>query len=305
MGIVNGGCFNVVKLKALESLQFDLQDGGLQSVQPGIAPQTHVVVLFRAFAMNGQRTDQRGQLVVIRENRAAVAVAAQRLGREKAGDGRIAEAARHFAVQTAAKRLRAVFQKQQIVFLGNGFDAVKIGREAENIHRHNSFGFQLALFLYGLNAALQTVGIHVEGVLPHVHENGRGPFAGGALGGRKEREVRYEHRVSRADAPGVKDQTQRVGAVGAGNTMLRSGVLGQTFLQRLDLRPGNIMRILQYPGNGGVHLRLEPFILTVQIPKLHEKPPPYSTSTLSPKALCLRITFLVSKTALAFFCTMA
>lgn len=58
----------------------------------------------------------------------------------------------------------------------------------------------------------------------------------------------------------MKDQTQRVGAVGAGNTMLRSGVLGQTFLQRLDLRPGNIMRILQYPGNGGVHLRLEPFI---------------------------------------------
>ena len=60
VGIVNGGCFNVVKLKALESLQLDLQDGGLQSVQPGIAPQTHVVVLFRAFAMNGQRMDQRG-----------------------------------------------------------------------------------------------------------------------------------------------------------------------------------------------------------------------------------------------------
>ena len=103
----------------------------------------------------------------------------------------------------------------------------------------------------------------------------------------------------------MKDQTQRIGAIGAGNAVPHSGVLRQTFFQCLDLRPGDIMRVLQYAGDGGVYFRLEPFVLTVQIPKLHEKVPPYSTSTLSPKALCLRITFLVSKTALAFFCTMA
>ena len=103
----------------------------------------------------------------------------------------------------------------------------------------------------------------------------------------------------------MEDKAQRIGAVGTGNAVLHSGILRQTFFQRLDLRPGDIMRILQHTGNGGVHFRLEPFVLTVQIPKLHEKAPPYSTSTLSPKALCLRITFLVSKTALAFFCTMA
>ena len=69
----------------LEHGEFGQQDRRLHRVEPAIDPDTDVVVLVAPLAMHAERTENWGEGIVGDEHGTAIAVAAQRFGREEAG----------------------------------------------------------------------------------------------------------------------------------------------------------------------------------------------------------------------------
>ena len=95
------------------------QDRRLDRVEAGIQADMDIVVLRLALAVEGEGAELCGEGIVIGEHRAAVAVAAERLGRIEAGRGDKAERAAHAPVGRAADRLRGILDDEQIFALRN------------------------------------------------------------------------------------------------------------------------------------------------------------------------------------------
>ena len=100
--------------------------------------------------------DERRPLVIVGEDRTAVAVASDRLGREEGGGGDIAEGAgtvrwpvgaghdvlRHSRLvrespYTTPKALGAVFQDQETILVSDGADGLVVRRKAEKVNGDN------------------------------------------------------------------------------------------------------------------------------------------------------------------------
>ena len=132
-----------------------------------------------------------GQGVVVGQHRAAVAVAAKRLGREKAGRGGVAESAEPAAIEGRAEGLRGVVEHEQVGVLGNRGDGVVVGRQAEQVDRDDRLRRQ-AYALGGRQRGFKPFGVDVETFRLDVDEDRRGAdqrhhFRGGAEGeGRAE-----------------------------------------------------------------------------------------------------------------------
>ncbi len=71
----------------VEDLQLLDQDRGLHGVEPAGQAEPDVVVFVDALPVHADAAQRVGELVIVGEDRAAVAEAAERLGREEAGRG--------------------------------------------------------------------------------------------------------------------------------------------------------------------------------------------------------------------------
>ena len=222
--------------------------------------------------MHGVTADQLRPFVRIGEHRAAVAIAAERLGGEEARGGDVAERARHLPVDGAAEALRAVLQQQHAVALADLADRRVIRRQPEEVDRHDGPGEEAGLVLHEPYGLFKLDGIEVEGPLVDVHERGRRAEQRRRLPAREEREVGHEHRVARSDAPSHERELQRVGSVGAGYAVPGADVVCEPGFELRNLRaadetarPKNAERSLD-------DLGLERPVLGFQITKFHAAP---------------------------------
>ena len=97
------------------------------------------------------------ECVVVGEDRAAVAEAAERLCRKEAGGGCQAEGAEPAAFVAGAKALRGVIEHEQALGVSDCADRVMVGALPEQIDRNHGPGFQAAL-PRGRDAALERGG---------------------------------------------------------------------------------------------------------------------------------------------------
>ena len=95
-----------------------------------------------------------GEFGVVGEYRAAVAEAAERLGREKAGRGGKAEGAEPAALVAGAKTLRGVIEHEHALGFGDRGDGIVVGALPEQIDRNHRSRLEAAL-LGGRDAALE------------------------------------------------------------------------------------------------------------------------------------------------------
>src|SRR5690606_29338968 len=109
------------------------------------------------------RVDQLGQVVVIGQDRAAVAEAAQWLGGEEAGGGDVSPVDRVLAVQGAAKALGGVGDQLQPVPVANLANAGIVRRLAEQVDRDDDLRRQAPFGLHRLDRRLKVGGIDVVG----------------------------------------------------------------------------------------------------------------------------------------------
>ena len=114
------------------------EDRRLNGIEPAGDADTGGVVFVGAFAVNAQAAQAFGKRIVVGENGAAVAVAAERLGGKKAGRRRRRERAELAGSVGRAKRLRCVVEHLHAVRGGKCGDSVVIGRQAEQIDGNDS-----------------------------------------------------------------------------------------------------------------------------------------------------------------------
>ena len=103
---VTGGDFIV------EDLQLFNQDRGLHRVEPPREPEPNVVVFVRALAVNPDAAQRVGELVVVGQDRPAIAEASERFGGKKAGRGSKSRRAEPTALVAGAKGLRGVIEHE-------------------------------------------------------------------------------------------------------------------------------------------------------------------------------------------------
>ena len=86
-----------------------------------------------------------GEFGVVGENRAAVAKAAERFCREKAGRGREAEAAETAALVACAERLRGIIEHEQAFGFRDRGDRIMIGALPEQVDRDHRLRLEAEL----------------------------------------------------------------------------------------------------------------------------------------------------------------
>ncbi len=166
--------------------QLDVQDGGLQGVQTRIATD-FIMPVTDFHAMVYDLPQLFGQTVVLREERAAVAVAAQVLGWE---ERRAADFAHRAGLATAAVR-KNIVGANGLAGIFNYIQAVPV-RDVENLpHRralpeqmdgHDGFGARR-------NRAFDGRGVQVERIGRYINEYERQPQQRDDFGRGGEREI--------------------------------------------------------------------------------------------------------------------
>ena len=130
--------------------------------------------------MDGVAADELGPFVGVGEHRAAVAVAAERLGREEARGGDVAERAGHLSVDRPAEALRSVLEQEHAVPLAHFPDRRIVGGKTEEVDGHDDPGCEIRLVLDEPHSFFEFGGVEVEGSFVHIDETGVAPSRAGA-----------------------------------------------------------------------------------------------------------------------------
>ena len=254
-----------------EDLQLLDQDGGLDGVQTAVHADPHgqvfgvvgerlagLHVLGDDLAVDPQRVHFLGEILIIGQHRPAVAVAAQRLGREEAGGGDVGPFDGMVAIEGTAEALGRIGDQLEAVAVTDGPDGRIVGGLAEQVDGDDHARLQSALLQGRLDRRLELDRVHVEGPGVHIHKHRRGTQPRHDLGRRRKGETGTEDRIAGADAPSDQGQDQGVGAVGAAERVLRLAEGGQISLELAHLRSHD-------PGtahDGFLHGGLDPAVET-------------------------------------------
>lgn len=241
--------------------QFGQQDGGLQGVQAAVHSHAHMVVT-AVLTVAGDLAHDFGQLVVVGEDRPAVAVAAQGFAGEEAGACNRRQIAAFAAFVSCSKALGGVFNDGYAVLSRNGVDGVKVGALAVQAHGHDGFGSRG-------DGGFEQGRVNVVGARVDVHIHRLGPEQGHGLSGGDVSKAGGDNFVARAYAQRHLGDLQRVGAVGHGDAVLGAGVGGQLFFQVGHFRAQNVLAVVEYALNAFVNLSLQALVLGFEVDEFH------------------------------------
>ena len=240
-----------------EMAQLGPKQRGVQWIHPKVAADG-LVVIFRRAAVHAEDTRALGQVVAVSGDHAAIAKAAEILGREKTECAQVAHRANLPATEGRAHRLRGVLEHGQAMCLGQALHAVHVRRLAKQMHRDDRLGV-------AGNAPLGGGDVDVEIGVKRVDEHRRRAGAGDRACGCKKRERRAQHLVAGADAQRHQRKQQRVGAGADPNNVPRPNRLGGPILEPGHLRPEDELRRVEHAREGGLQLSGEWLVLCAKI----------------------------------------
>src|ERR1041385_4580761 len=143
-------------------------------------------------AMSSNRLHLLSQDVVIGEQRAAIAVTAERFGRKKTGAADSGNSATAATSLSCAEALRRIFNNREAMPGGNRIDAIVIGHLTEQTDRQQSFGARS-------NSCLEQVHVNVVCGSVNIHKNRPGPDQTNYLGSTDPGKGNSDDFVARSD----------------------------------------------------------------------------------------------------------
>ena len=204
-----------------------------------------------------------GQFIIIGEDGAAVAIAAQVLGREEGGGADISHGTGLFHRAIAEGKIRpyrlaGILDDIEAMFFCYCHDGFHVGALPEEVHGNN--GFRL-----WCDGFFQCLDVNVKGARFHIHQD-RGEFQQGYHLHRGHKSEGYGNDlIVGLQAEGHHGHLQRVGAVGAGDHMFYPQVSLQVFLEALYRRAVNECGGIDHFVDGCIHLGFYLFILRFQV----------------------------------------
>ncbi len=241
----------------VEPLELREHHGALQRVHaaPDADSRVHVAA---ALAMRTDLAAGLGQRVVVGEDGTAVAIAAERLAREKAGAAERAQVAALAGSEAGAEALRRILDDGQAVPLGDGIDRVHVRALAVKAHRKNGSRARR-------DRRFDLRRVDVEGVLLDVDEDRLAAEQGDHFGRSGKREGRGDHFIAGPKLERHQADQQRLGAAGHGDAVPRADASGKTLLELADFGPQDVLPVIEHTLDSCVDARLERLILALQV----------------------------------------
>ncbi len=171
-----------------------------------------------------------GKIAVLGQDRTAVAVAAERLGRIEAGGADRRQRADALVAGSAAEALRRIRQHRHATTAGDLGDRGIVGRQAVEVDRHHGARLQVIGIDRLGDGALEIGRVHVEGRRIDIDEDRRGTNRDDRTGGGGKGEGRHEDGVARLHAHRHHGDHQRVAAAGDADRMAGAGECGKPLL---------------------------------------------------------------------------
>ncbi len=237
--------------------ELDGQERGLQRVEPKITADVLVEVL-RLRAVRAEHPRAAREIVVVRDENAAVAEPAQILRREEAEHSERPHAADLPSLVRRAHGLRRVLDDRNPAIAREGHHGVHVGRLPEEMHGHDRLRPWRDL-------AGGVLDVHVEAVEAGVGEDRRRARARDAAGRGEEGEARADHLVARPDPQGHQREEDPVGARRDADRVLDARELGDLRFEVLDFRAEDELPGAQHALEGALELSLESQVLDVQV----------------------------------------
>src|SRR5690606_4377442 len=179
---VAGADFNALADFPFKAFELAEHHGALQGVHAAAHADPRVVVPGR-LAVYADFATSLGDRVVIGEDGAAVAIAAQRLAGEEAGASDGGQVAALAALVRGAEALRGVFDDGNAVARGDGIHFVHVAHLAVQRHRHDGLGARRDLGFDQRGIDITGVGLDVDEYRPGAQQHD--DFGGGHEGKRR------------------------------------------------------------------------------------------------------------------------
>ena len=252
----------------IKAFELGEHDGALQSIHAPAHADAGVRVA-PALPVHANLAAGLRQRIVTREDGSAIAIATQRLAREKAGATESAEIATGLPLVARAQALRGVFNHRQrammAVACGNRVDGSHVRRLAIQAHGQDDAGARRdgGCNLRGIDQAGVGLHIHPHGLAAQQHDH----FGRGGKGKR-----RGDDFITRAQAQRHEADEQRLSAAAYGDAMPRAGACGQGRLQLGHLRPHDVLAVIEHALHALGNAVLERHILGFEVDEIHAVP---------------------------------
>ena len=243
-GVVPGRHLGAPRVPAVDPGEADPQHRRLDLVEARVEADVVEVHLVAA-AVEAQQAGHLDELGDAAGHQATVAVAAQALGREEAEDGEVAKAAGAAPLVARAERLAGVFDDHQAVLAGDRAHGVGVGRQAEQVDRHDGLG-------HGRDGAGDGRGVDVQRIGVDVDEDRARAGLHDRFGGRIEGEGRGDDLVALAHAGRLQGDRQAIGAVSHADRGVGRQILGDLGLERFHVGPQNELSAAHDVEDGGL-----------------------------------------------------
>mmetsp|Transcript_20919 Transcript_20919/g.80520 ORF Transcript_20919/g.80520 Transcript_20919/m.80520 type:complete len:416 (-) Transcript_20919:3495-4742(-) len=245
----------------IKTVELAEHDGTLQRVHAAADAQAGVQIAL-ALPMHADLTAGLGERVVAREDRAAVAVAAQRLAGEETGAAQGGGVAALAAPVGRTEALGGVFDDREPVALGDRVDGVHVGQLAIQAHRHDGLGARRDRCFNEVGVDIGRVSLDVD---EHRHATGQHDH----LGRGRERERAGDDFIAGLQVQRHQRDEQSLGAAGDTDAMLGAGVGGQSRLHLLDLGAEDVLAVIQHPLDTGVDVVAQGRVLALEVDEFH------------------------------------
>jgi hypothetical protein len=235
--------------------------------------------------VHADRIHDGGEAGIVGEAHAPVAVAAERLGREKGGAADLREGAGPAPVQLRAEGLGRVLDDEEPGGEGGAVDGAVVGRQPEEVDGDHPGRPELlpaaaregvpggVAFFDGGDRLCEQAGVQVEGRRVDVDEDRGRPEQLDHLGRGDEGEGGGEDGIAALDPVGHQGEQQGVGPGGTGDGMPDACEIGQLLFELLYLRAHDVLAVVEDGQDVLLELGSYPLLLKGQVDELQRVPP--------------------------------
>ena len=243
----------------VKAFEFGQHDRALDRVHAPAHADAAVLVSF-ALPVHADFTAGPGKRIVTGENRAAVAIAPQGLAGKETGTTDRAQVAAFPALVFRAKTLRGVFNNRQTMLFRNGIENIHVGRLAVEADGHNGPGLVS-------DGRLDQVGIDVTGVRFDIDKDRPRAEAHDDFGRGNEGKGRGDDFIAGFNPQRHQTDQQGLRAARDSDAVPGAGIGRKPLFQFLNLRPHDILAMLQNTVNARLNPRLQGPVLRFEINK--------------------------------------
>ena len=247
-------------------LQLHIQHGSLQRIQTGVASDPPMVV-FTFLTMIGNHEDTGSQRLVGSHQRTSVAIASQRLGREKRSSPDMPDRSglSYLSVGKSiigTDGLGVIFHDIQMIGISQSHDRLHIAGLSEQVDGHN----RLCPFR---NSRFYFPGIDIEGIRIDIHQHGRQSQQSDNLGSRYISKCRQDHLIAGLKLQCHQGNLQSIRPVTARDHIWNLKIVSQMPGKGFHLRTIDKGTTVGHRLHGPIDLLFEPEILSMQVDHLY------------------------------------